>query len=125
MRGKVFFAQVGFDFHDAPCEPELAFLTNEDFSQKFTRHAARIAGEKGAREWTKRSRRQSSHSLDRLDHGTAGFRYVGGFVVERFAGLVGELFVLRSDFSDGIVPAIVPGDAGLAVDERPCAVSRT
>jgi hypothetical protein len=49
--GRVLYAQVGFDFHDASCETGRRFvlvlpLSNQHFAQKFTRHPARIATEK-------------------------------------------------------------------------------
>src|SRR5437899_12452932 len=57
-----------------------------------------------------------TRTLDWFWFGVAGCGYVGGGVVEGFAGFEGGLFVDRASFADGIVPAIVPGDVGFAID---------
>lgn len=63
--------------------------------------------------------------LDRFRRRVAGFRYIRGRVVEGPAGFVGALFVSGTGLTDGVVPAVVPTDAGLPIDQSPCAVRRT
>src|SRR5271169_5493011 len=50
---------------------------------------------------------------------------VGRRVAERLAGFVGKLLVLRAHLADGVMPAVVPVDAGLAVNHGPSAVARS
>jgi hypothetical protein len=48
MCGRIFYAHVGFDFHDASGKafPAIAELPNQHLAQKLTRNPARIAAEK-------------------------------------------------------------------------------
>jgi len=48
MCGRVLYAHVGFDFHDASCEASLPVIEvpNQHLTEKLTRNPARIAAEK-------------------------------------------------------------------------------
>ena len=48
--GRVFYAEVGFDFDDAGAEIGFGSLAHEDFAQQVAGYAARSAGKESARE---------------------------------------------------------------------------
>jgi len=52
-------------------------------------------------------------------------RDVAGLVGETPAWFESDLLVLASCLADGVVPAVVPGNARFAVHNRPCAMVRT
>src|SRR6202166_4573003 len=49
---------------------------------------------------------------------------VGGRVVKGLAGFVGKLLMLGSDLADRVVPAVVPTDASLSIDQGPSSMRR-
>src|SRR3954447_16762352 len=64
-------------------------------------------------------------SLNRLRVGVLGIRDVAWLVGETPAWLERDFLVLAANFSDGVVPAVVPGNARFAIHNRPCAMVRT
>src|SRR5580700_4430865 len=52
-----------------------------------------------------------------------GGRDVGRRIVERFAGFIGQFFVLRANFPYDVMPAVVPADASLSINQNPRAVA--
>jgi len=57
--------------------------------------------------------------LDRFRAGIHGSRDIVGFFGERLARLERDLLVFRTNLANDVVPAVVPGDAGLTVHHRP------
>ena len=63
--------------------------------------------------------------LNRLRVCVLGVRDVAWLVGETPAWLERGFLVLAASFSDGVVPAVVPGNARFAIHNRPCAMVRT
>src|ERR1700722_15982025 len=70
-----------------------------------------------------RRRYLKSALLNRFGLRISGGCYVGRRIVERPAGLERNFFVLRPDSSNGIVPAVIPTDAGFAIHHGPGTVA--
>src|ERR1700704_797586 len=54
-----------------------------------------------------------------------GGGHIGRSIGERFAGLIGKFLVLRANLPNGVMPAVVPTDARLAINHGPSAVARS
>src|SRR5438874_11998013 len=63
--------------------------------------------------------------LNRLRIGVLGVRDVAWLVGETPAWLESNFLVLASCFANSVVPAVIPGNARFAINNRPCAMVRT
>ena len=46
VRGRIFFTQIGLEFHNPASEPHVAIATDENLAEKIASDSGRIAGKK-------------------------------------------------------------------------------
>src|ERR1700733_4328499 len=63
--------------------------------------------------------RPGARLLDRFGLRVSGGRYIRGLIVKRLPGLIRQLFMRRAHLADYVVPAVIPGNPGLSIHQRP------